>query len=384
MDKFITRSRPEKRASDEHLDRWRSPKRTAASGSNQDKPAHCVVTSNRYENLPVDESTDPAKTQFIKATTKVKKTGHIPPILLQLKKEWTHNLINELVLKHTKQFHLHYRGRAKVAIICYSAEAHQAVKEGLRADNLEFLTYTRKDEKSPKAVIRGLPAYVENELADELGALGFKGVKTTKLKSSRSEESLFPPFLVQLAAGEDMAKFRHIKYLFNCAVTINKFKTNQKSGTQCYRCQRFGHTSKNCNMPARCVKCTEDHPIGECTKKDRTEPARCVNCNENHSANYSQCSARIKYLERIQRKTEERKPKATFINPSRPIDPSQTWANIAAKPIASQANPLPQDQTTKEMLDILQAIKKVKPQFASCPTMLDKVMLILTHLGNYV
>lgn len=53
--------------------------------------------------------------------------------------------------------------------------------------------------------------------------------------------------------------------------------------TQCFHCQRFGHTAQKCynkmNKPT-CKHCSEDHPISEC--KSLELPPKCANC---HSAN---------------------------------------------------------------------------------------------------
>lgn len=40
----------------------------------------------------------------------------------------TYENIKDTVSKYKKQFHLQYRNGNKVAVICYSPEAHQAVK----------------------------------------------------------------------------------------------------------------------------------------------------------------------------------------------------------------------------------------------------------------
>lgn len=277
------------------------------------------------------------------------------------------------------------------------------MKEGLLTEDIRFHTFTRKDEKKYKVVIRGLPAYFEDTLADELGKIGFKNVAVTKLNSSARQASPCPPFLVQLPAGSEISKFRQIKYIGNIVVDIRRFKPGPSTGTQCYRCQNFGHASRNCNLPARCVKCTGEHATSECSKKDRSAPARCCNCLEDHPANYSKCVERQKYLNRLKEKSEVRNTEVSQplvsttgpINRPKPAQPERrsnpathhkSWANVVAereeetKPFGKH---LDHDDTTKEMLQILTVIKTIKGQFVQCKTMLDKVTLILSHLGQY-
>lgn len=400
IDQYLTRSLSNpslsgKRPADDNIEAWRTAKRSAMRRTITGRPH--LSTSNRFESLPVDVDSDSKSAPFREASTHKKKVGHIPPIVIQTEQDWTHETIMSLISKFHKGFHLQYRGMNKIAVLCYTPEAHQLIKEGLRKENKLFLTYTRKDEKQPKVVIRGLPAYVENQLADELASLGFEGVSVTKLKNKTSGHMSCPPFLVNLPVGANILKFRQIKYLSNCVVEIQKFKPNNTMGTQCFRCQAFGHSSRNCNMPPRCVKCTESHPTRDCLKKDRKEPARCCNCLDNHPANYPHCPLRQQYIERLRLKRVDhhrisRHPITPQV-PNKVHTDGRSWAEVASGDILTTSKPtselpksstMQQDQASKEMLDILMTIKSLKQQFLDCTSMMDKVILILTHLGQYV
>lgn len=420
MDNYLSRStsnsslNSKRPAEDDDNQIWHKPKRTALR-RNAAGTSSTVSTANRYENLPVEADSDPKALQFREASMlKKKRSGHIPPIIIDIQKNWTHQTIIDCIGKYNKNFHLQYRNNNKVAVVCYSPEAHQSIKEGLRKEELLFLTYTRKDEKKSKVVIRGLPSYAEEQLANELESIGFEGVSVIKLKSKSSEGMPCPPFLVQLPAGSDIRKFRQIRYLCNCVVEIQKYKANSFMGTQCFRCQGFGHTSSNCNMPPRCVKCKEAHSTRDCLKKDRTEPAECCNCSEKHPANYMQCIKRQQYLEKLQSKREthvaQRRETAvkreSFVkhaphpqrNPSLHLNPKEfpyLPSNNNSKGQAWKSTPmddglrtntanLSSDQATEEMLTILKTIQSLKNQFLSCNSMMDKIILIITHLGCYV
>lgn len=208
-------------------------------------------------------------------------------------------------------------------------------------------------------------------------------------------------YLVQLPVEADIIKFKQIKYLCSCVVTISKFRPNKTHGTQCFRCQEFGHASINCNKPPRCVKCISPHATAVCTKSDRTEPAHCCNCNEAHPANYRKCSVRMAYLESIEKKKAlERKPVPSMLPPismssAIPSDlmfrSTPTWPSVVTSNAAPLKNQIPIDQlpadlndkTSKEMFEILLVLRKIKSQFAACTPWLDKVMLVLSHLGKY-
>lgn len=419
MDRFLSRSSSLhnlKRPAEDSADAWKFPKKTA-SLKNQAKfdKSRNVSTENRYEDLDLDDqadTTDAPDVKYKKATTHPKKTGRIPGIFLDIKPEWTHGSIKDMVSKHTNLFHLQYGNNNSVAIMCYSSAAHQALKKGLLEDNAPFTTFTRKDEQSPKVVIKGLPAHVEEEVPAELNNLGFPGATVIKLKSKNTSSTKNSPFMIQLPAGTDISKFRKIKYLCHCVIRIEKYKPNRTSGTQCFRCQRFGHSSRNCNMPPRCVKCTSDHATADCSKKDRTEPAKCCNCNEEHPANYGKCPVRLEYLLKIQKKksiehnipkkifwdqkpnSNERQGQQQAIHGSGPRAAKNAWrvplmgrsstADETDKPkITENDDHNPEfDETSKEILQIMTFIQNLRKDFTACSTVMEKVMLVMMHMDH--
>lgn len=428
MDRFLVRSSSNsnlaKRQADESASAVRTAKRLAFARSVDKGRPQSIFHKNSFEPLQTDVDTD-ADSDILDnaATATLKKTSHIPPIVLKIEKEFTHQKIKDLISKYTSTFHLQYRGKGQVSIICHTAEAHKVLKEGLRKEDIHFLTYSRKDERTPKLVMRGLPGCLHEQLSAELASMGFQDSTVTVMKTKTAVEC--PPFLIKLAPGSDVKKFRQIKYVFNCVVSIARYRPNQTLGTQCYRCQAFGHSSKNCNMPPRCIKCINHHPIGECPKKDRTEHAKCVNCNEDHPANFRECSVRLAYLKRIRDNQEnQRKPRiaATYV-------PGRTWASVTRQDSLTKKPPTPKgtvslfaedfqterksavsplqnksvgcssttkinshheipssdnDGITKEILTILTAVRELKSKFVACKSLLDKVMLVLTHLGHCV
>lgn len=412
MDKFVTRDVPNTAASKRPRDEeeWQHPKRFATSKESK-STGNGTPTSNRYGTLPVEVNDD---TQgFYKNATKKKITNGVPPIILELQDTVTNQTLKDIIDKHSKTYHLQYIGQNKVKILCHSITAHQEVKKGLQDENLSYHTFTRKDEKLPKAVVKGIPKSLQEIIPSELEQVGFPGAKVTELKTNKPTQC--PALLVQLQSGTDMSKFRQIKYLGNCVVEIQKYKPIKKFGTQCYRCQSFGHASRNCNRPARCVKCSQKHLSSECPVKGVSDSVSCCNCQQHHPANYSQCPARLKYVERISSKKviiRNTLPSNTTQTTIRPPIMSKSFAAVTkakkgpadgmstendhVPPICSHPRPpnqhtansnafcSPHDDATTEMLQILTTIKTIKEDFIKCDNFLDKVALILNHLGRYV
>ena len=59
---------------------------------------------------------------------------------------------------------------------------------------------------------------------------------------------------------------------------------------QCYNCQHFGHSAKNCQAKTKCVICGEGHSYKGCPNREKQQP-KCANCKGPHVANYKGCPA---------------------------------------------------------------------------------------------
>lgn len=67
----------------------------------------------------------------------------------------------------------------------------------------------------------------------------------------------------------------------NLVIKWEKFNKTSKRLTQCHRCQQYGHSSINCGMKFKCVKCIESHEPGNCSRKTRegSPNAAIANCS---------------------------------------------------------------------------------------------------------
>ena len=69
--------------------------------------------------------------------------------------------------------------------------------------------------------------------------------------------------------------------------------------TQCFKCQKYGHTARVCRQNQKCGLCVisgyDNHSYAF-----RNEPNRhhCVNCEESHSVWFSRCKARQEQVEK--------------------------------------------------------------------------------------
>ena len=92
--------------------------------------------------------------------------------------------------------------------------------------------------------------------------------------------------MVHLYETENINDIYRLERLMFIPVTVTDFKS--LGFKQCYRCQRFNHSSLNCTLQPRCLKCAGAHITRDCTKS-RDTPATCANCRGPHPANFRMC-----------------------------------------------------------------------------------------------
>jgi hypothetical protein len=84
-----------------------------------------------------------------------------------------------------------------------------------------------------------------------------------------------------------VVKFRlYLRENLCLRVTVETYVA-PKGPLQCKRCQRFGHTQRNCGHVPWCVACGGAHLSGECPVP-RGQP-KCCSCGGGHTANYRGC-----------------------------------------------------------------------------------------------
>jgi len=129
----------------------------------------------------------------------------------------------------------------------------------------------------------------ESVVREELESLNICVQGVTQLRSGRrdpdpaKDRPPTPHFIVSVARGLEVTKVRSITELCGLRVSVESYLA-PKCPLQCRRCQRFGHTQRNCGYAPRCFACGGSHLSGGCSTP-RDQPA-CCGCGGNHTANY--------------------------------------------------------------------------------------------------
>lgn len=168
-------------------------------------------------------------------------------------------------------------------------EEQRSVYHCCRDNGFQYLLFTPIKDQPLKVVIKGIPRCTSTADVDvELVKLGYAPSKVVQLKRLRDKAPL-PIFQITLPKNEKSNTIYNLSTFLDLDVEVRRFvRPNQVN--QCYNCQGWGHSSANCNLAPKCVKCGQDHQTRTCTKS-RDTPAVCANCGGDHSANYRNCPA---------------------------------------------------------------------------------------------
>jgi hypothetical protein len=132
----------------------------------------------------------------------------------------------------------------------------------------------------------------ESVVREELELVDIHVQGVTQLRFGRRDQDTdkdrppTPHFIVSVARGPELSKVRTLTEIYGLRVSVELYVA-PKGPLQCKRCQRFGHTRRNCGYAPRCVECGGSHLSGRCSTP-REQP-QCCGCWGNHTANYRGC-----------------------------------------------------------------------------------------------
>ncbi|GFT14933.1 nucleic-acid-binding protein from transposon X-element [Trichonephila clavipes] len=146
-----------------------------------------------------------------------------------------------------------------------SFEECREVVQLLKKLKFQFYTIKAKAEHPIKVVIKGIPRTTKpEEIKEDLELLGYTPEKVNQLVGRKTKRTL-PTYLITLPRNLDNLKIFDLKTLSYLSIRVEGF--NGKGVTQSYTCNNFNHSSENCHLNPRCLKCGENHLTRECPIK---------------------------------------------------------------------------------------------------------------------
>jgi hypothetical protein len=179
-----------------------------------------------------------------------------------------------------------------------TADGFRAAVTALRSldasRGVSFHTFSLPEDRSVRLLVKNLGKTMpESVVQEELAALGISAQGVMQLRSGRPSQDgtqdrpLTPHFIVSVPRGPEVTKLRSLTELCGLRISVETY-ASPKGPVQCKRCQRLGHTQRNCGYTPRCVACGEAHQSGGCSTPK--EQLKCLGCGGNHTANYRGCA----------------------------------------------------------------------------------------------
>lgn len=275
--------------------------------------------SSKFSQAHSNNSTMP----FVKNQMK-QQQKKLKPICVTIKDQKIIDIKKSIMnLKLEKEFTLKVNSNEELQIVTNSKNDKLKVLESLQngSENLEYHTFTEREDKNLVYVLKKHYHVDPTEMLTMLQANKCPATSVQFLNNNPSNPSYtvnFPKNSINLVVLRTQ-----FKIIDHSVVKWENFNNKKKKITQCHKCQRFGHTARNCGHKYRCVKCIEDHLPGNCKRTTKEGSPSCVNCKKDHAANNSKCEVLMAYKVKLD---ALKKPKIVP-DPRKFVSTQAPWAN---------------------------------------------------------
>lgn len=261
------------------------------------------TSENEYEDCNDEQN-------VFDANDKVKRTNKIPPIDVWTETQQSTQLLIRCKMPRYSCVFVKIN-KSKLRIIPKTADIRNKLLVLLDERKINYNTYTPSDEKMVNVLLKGTEISNDELIENALVRHGITPHRiqpyvTGYMRKNGINSNIWQ---VVLKPNTDTSEIFKIKYI--CEWSVKWEMMRKHTLTQCRRCQRFNHSSSNCRLPYRCVKCVNNHLPGMCELDNTQNKAspKCVNCNGKHTANNAAlCPA---FQREIEIREKRKQPKKT-------------------------------------------------------------------------
>lgn len=396
--------------SKENPNNQRSKEQLDKNNPNEQRSKEQLEKNNPYGILNDNEENGNAQNQATHkpATNQETTTKRTAPIIaVGTNVSAVSNILKEAIKDGKYELKMTSTG---IRINTLNSEAYNAATQALKDNNVGYFQYHTAETRPRKIVLFGLPTMETTEVTKLLNDAKVYPIDVKMMMTRKSRASGDAVFILYFAPGTtNLNKLREIKHLDQIIIRFEAYQPRGRDHVaRCRRCQMYGHSSINCNLPPACMVCAEAHPTEQCGKKvpretlkaSKTKPdcsfVKCANCNGNHTSSYKGCPKRKEFI-RIQEKISNKnqperkhqsKPPPQFDDeksfprppwqrqktaPNEGTRPHSTW-NFDSNPSAQQTNTyLP---NINGLETVIQTMVTMQQQMQS--TMLQLIELVST------
>ena len=139
--------------------------------------------------------------------------------------------------------------------------------------------------------IKGVPTdLTDDEFREFLNLNKINYAKADRLKSKKDGRVL-PIFQLEISDPDEAEALLSQNLMCNVTGIVYKVEEFRQpvSVMQCFNCQSFGHSAKNCRSKQKYLICGESHSHKGCPNTEAKKP-KCANCMGPHVASYKGCS----------------------------------------------------------------------------------------------
>jgi hypothetical protein len=185
----------------------------------------------------------------------------------------------------------------------HSTQDFTAVVELLRKSNKDFYTHDLPEHRKIRFVLYGVPDLDIPYISEDLKMKGVEPTEIRKMKLKKTRYDDEANYILYFTPGTtNINELKKIKDVCHAVCRWSQYKNDNKGPIQCHRCQRLGHGQRNCNLPYRCVICSDLHESTACPFKSRgkqykvnQELLKCANCDGNHTSSFLGCEKKLEF-----------------------------------------------------------------------------------------
>lgn len=247
--------------------------------------------------------------------------------------------------KHTQQ---------GIQIFTKNSAIHDALLKTLKETGTAHWSHPVHNKKQKRFVLYGLDKQDTNDIIEGLAEVNVYPIKVDYMftKSPRFANQCHYIIHLKHDTPITLSQLKEIRAVNRTVVKWAHYSPKKSTVGCCRNCCQFGHGSRGCGMPPKCIICAENHHFLKCKfllKKhegghDRIHQKHihCAGCGGNHTATFKDCPKRLKYITESngKRKQPQQKRSSQEVNITRPIPPKMNEINY---PVF--VNPAYQNQT---------------------------------------